>query len=189
MKLSLIGPVGLVAVLGRRFAVRVFAWRWTKPIARALLVASGLVLLAFLGRSTLAGAAAPAPSADIAGALSPSSAPTPATQVGADASAPPPVLAPSVPSGEAPPVASARHGPATPDDPVFLNQASMEDLRRLPGIGQKRALAILTLRAKVGRFRQLEDLMRVKGIGRATMKKLRPLVKLDPPPAPDAGAM
>ena len=178
-----------LSLIGRHIAVRIFAWRWTKPVARALLVASGLALLAFLGRSTLAGAAAPA-SADLA--FSGPAVPNSATQVGAaatDAAPLPSVGSPSVPPGEAAPPASSRHGPATPDDPVFLNQASIEDLRRLPGIGQKRALAILALRSKVGRFRQLEDLMRVKGIGRATMKKLRPLMKLDPPPAPDAGTM
>jgi competence protein ComEA len=40
-------------------------------------------------------------------------------------------------------------------------------------------MAIVELRTKLGRFRQLEDLLRVKGIGRATLKKLRPLVKLE----------
>jgi competence protein ComEA len=44
------------------------------------------------------------------------------------------------------------------------------------------------LRAHLGRFRAIEDLLKVKGIGRATLKRLRPLVRLDPPPAPDAGA-
>lgn len=180
-----------LSLIGRHFAIRLFAWRWSKPVARTLLVAGGLVLLALLGRSTLAGATAPtaAASVDIMGAAA---APSSATQVAADAASPPPVGPPSLPAGEAAPAALRVQGPATPEDPVFLNQANAEDLRRLPGIGQKRALAILTLRAKVGRFRQIEDLMRVKGIGRATLKKLRPLVKLDlpapPPSAADGGA-
>jgi competence protein ComEA len=80
-------------------------------------------------------------------------------------------------AGVAVPAASRR---ATPDDPVFLNQAAFEDLRRLPGVGPKRAQAILTLRQRLGRFRQVEDLLKVKGIGRSTLKKLRPLIKLDP---------
>lgn len=61
---------------------------------------------------------------------------------------------------------------------VDLNTATMDDLRRLPGIGQKRATAILELRAKLGGFRKIEDLMRVRGLGRATIKRLRPLVTL-----------
>ena len=69
---------------------------------------------------------------------------------------------------------------------MFLNQATLDDLQRLPGIGPKRALSILALRTKMGRFRQVEDLTRVRGIGRATLKRLRPLVKLDPPLPPDA---
>ena len=68
---------------------------------------------------------------------------------------------------------------ATPDDPVHLNTAALDDLERLPSIGPKRATAILSLRAKLGRFREVEDLMRVKGIGRSTIRKLRPLVRLD----------
>jgi competence protein ComEA len=70
---------------------------------------------------------------------------------------------------------------------VTLNTASFEDLRRLPGIGDKRANAILALRAHLGRFRAVEDLLKVKGIGRAMLKRLRPLVRLDPASAPDAG--
>jgi competence protein ComEA len=64
----------------------------------------------------------------------------------------------------------------------------MDDLRRLPGIGQKRADAILALRTRLGRFRAIEDLLKVKGIGRATLKRLRPLVRLDPVAPLDAGS-
>jgi competence protein ComEA len=63
-----------------------------------------------------------------------------------------------------------------------LNLANIDDLRRLPGIGPKRAEAILALRTKIGRFHSVEELLRVKGIGRATLRRLRPLVRVDPPP-------
>jgi competence protein ComEA len=78
---------------------------------------------------------------------------------------------------------------ATPEDPVYLNEATLADLHRLPGVGPKRAEAILALRARLGHFRQVEDLLKVKGIGRSSLRKLRPLIRLDPPPAksPDAG--
>jgi len=72
-------------------------------------------------------------------------------------------------------------GRATPESPVTLNTATLEDLRRLPGIGPKKAEAILALRTKLGKFRRAEDLLRVKGIGRGTFKKLKPLVRLDEP--------
>jgi len=59
--------------------------------------------------------------------------------------------------------------------------ASEEDLRRLPGVGPSKAKAILELRARLGRFRRPEDLLRVKGIGRKRLARLRPLLVVDPP--------
>ena len=77
----------------------------------------------------------------------------------------------------------------------MLNAATEADLRRLPGVGPKRAAAILAVRARLGHFRSVDDLLKVKGIGRATLRRLRPLVRLDPPavlvdagsPVPRAG--
>src|SRR5208283_1573154 len=101
-------------------------------------------------------------------------------------SATPPVEAPPAPSAAPPPAlaaaAVAARGHATPEDPVYLKQATLADLHRLPGVGPKRAEAILSLRNRLGHFRQIEDLLKVKGIGRSSLKKLRPLVRLDPPP-------
>ncbi|WP_169796429.1 ComEA family DNA-binding protein [Chondromyces crocatus] len=74
--------------------------------------------------------------------------------------------------------------PATavlPDGRVVLNLASAEDLRRLPGIGPTKAAGILALRMKLKRFRKIEDLRRVKGIGRRSLERLRPLCVVDPP--------
>lgn len=57
---------------------------------------------------------------------------------------------------------------------VNLNTASAEELERLPGIGPTRARAILDLRTRITRFTRVEDLLRVKGIGRASFRKLKP---------------
>ncbi|MFO0677317.1 MAG: ComEA family DNA-binding protein [Polyangiaceae bacterium] len=105
-----------------------------------------------------------------------------------DAEAPPslgdasdggPPSVPTGPPGDVRPSTTTVHGTrATPEDPVVLNTASLDDFRRLPGIGAKRARALADLRDRLGRFRHVEDLMRVKGIGRGTLKKLRPLVRL-----------
>jgi competence protein ComEA len=89
--------------------------------------------------------------------------------------------------GSASPTDPSR-GRATPEDPVYLNQATLTDLHRLPGVGPKRAEAILALRTRLGHFRQIEDLLKVKGVGRSSLRKLRPLVRLDPPPAVTADA-
>ncbi|HYP76840.1 MAG TPA: helix-hairpin-helix domain-containing protein [Polyangiaceae bacterium] len=69
----------------------------------------------------------------------------------------------------------------TDDGKVILNLASVEDLRHLPGVGTKRADAILALRARLGRFKQVNDLLRVKGIGVRGLKKIMPHVVLDAP--------
>jgi len=68
--------------------------------------------------------------------------------------------------------------PSAPGGVVNINTASADELERLPGIGPSRAQAILALRARLTRFTRLEELLRVKGIGRATFRKLRPLLTL-----------
>ncbi|MBX3206921.1 MAG: ComEA family DNA-binding protein [Labilithrix sp.] len=62
-----------------------------------------------------------------------------------------------------------------------MNHASADELRRLPGVGPKRAEAIVALRQRMGRFQRVEDLLRVKGVGRTTLRKWRPLLRLDAP--------
>ncbi|WP_437763953.1 helix-hairpin-helix domain-containing protein [Sorangium sp. So ce281] len=71
-------------------------------------------------------------------------------------------------------------GGVTADGKVVLNLATEADLRRLPGIGPAKAAAILALRARLKRFRKVDDLLRVKGLGRRSLKRLRPLVLVDP---------
>lgn len=81
-------------------------------------------------------------------------------------------------------VAPAAPAGTLPDGRVVLNQASEEDLRRLPGIGPSRAQAILALRQRQGgRFKAVADLLRVKGLGRKTLARLAPKMVLDPPPS------
>ena len=56
---------------------------------------------------------------------------------------------------------------------VNLNTATIEQLLSLPGIGKKKASAIVDYRQKNGKFKSLEDLTSVKGIGTKMMEKLR----------------
>jgi competence protein ComEA len=171
-----------------RVTARVVGSRFAKPIARVVLVAAGLLLLAFVGKTAVAGALGSASAPVGTSAVQPS----PVAPVAVAASALVPTAPPPVPTAvNAPPpevatgTVPASHTQATPDDPVFLNTAGVDDLRRLPGIGEKRATALLALRTRLGgRFHAIEDLLKVKGIGRTTLRRLRPLVRLDPPPAP-----
>lgn len=65
------------------------------------------------------------------------------------------------------------------EEPVDLNTAGMSQLMKLPGIGPRRAQDIIRHRLLYG-FRRPADLMRIKGIGRRTYFKLKPLVRVGP---------
>jgi competence protein ComEA len=178
-----------------RVTARVIGSRFAKPVARVVLVAAGLVLLAIIGRASAAGALGGfgAPVVPLDAAVGPAPAPPAFAPPAAPAT---PVAPPASSAAPAAVVSVATRGRASSDDPVILNTAAVDDLRRLPGIGQKRADAIVALRSRLGRFRAIEDLMKVKGIGRAMLKRLRPLVRLDAPvlaavgpsASPDGGA-
>jgi competence ComEA-like helix-hairpin-helix protein len=60
--------------------------------------------------------------------------------------------------------------------PLDLNGASEEDLVALPRIGPVLARRILAERQRGGPFVTVEELRRVRGIGPATLQRLRPLV-------------
>jgi competence protein ComEA len=61
---------------------------------------------------------------------------------------------------------------------VDLNTADEPTLLTLPGIGPSRARAIVDYRGAHGGFRSLSQLLQIKGIGRALLRELRPLVTL-----------
>ncbi|WDE01898.1 helix-hairpin-helix domain-containing protein [Thalassomonas actiniarum] len=48
---------------------------------------------------------------------------------------------------------------------VDINQASLDDLISLKGVGKKRAQAIISYRETNGKFASVDDLLKVKGIG------------------------
>ena len=57
---------------------------------------------------------------------------------------------------------------------IDLNAACLEELVLLPGIGPKKAEALLEWRGRNGRFKSIEDVLEVKGIGPGTLERLRP---------------
>jgi len=71
--------------------------------------------------------------------------------------------------------ASAASAPAA--GLVNLNDATAEQLELLPGIGPSRSSAIVAYR-KTHPFKRVEELMRVKGIGKKSFARLRPLLSL-----------
>ena len=91
----------------------------------------------------------------------------------------------SVPRASAHPAAS--HAPpahtatshASPSDVadgvVNIETATAEQLQLLPGIGPSKAEAIITYR-RAHPFQRVEDILRVRGIGRATFRRLRAMI-------------
>jgi competence protein ComEA len=140
------------------------------------------VVLAIIGAT--AGARPPAPDGLVGGRTSPADgAPLAAASVApADAPRPAPPIPADPPRAPSGPDAGAEPGSGVmADGRVILNVASEEELTRLPGIGPSRARAIVALRQRLAKFRAVEDLLRVKGIGRKTLRRIKPNVVLDRP--------
>jgi competence protein ComEA len=61
---------------------------------------------------------------------------------------------------------------------VNINTASVEQLSLLPRVGAVVAQRIVDFRDKNGRFKSLEDLMLVQGVGEKTFELIRPHISL-----------
>jgi competence protein ComEA len=66
--------------------------------------------------------------------------------------------------------------------PLDLNTADTAALETLSGIGPVRAAAIVTWREEHGPFGAVDDLLRVRGIGKATLDRLRAQVTVQTRP-------
>lgn len=63
--------------------------------------------------------------------------------------------------------------PPPEEKSININEADLETLIRLPGIGEKTAQKIIDLRNKKSEFENLEELMEVKGIGEVKFNKIK----------------
>jgi competence protein ComEA len=64
---------------------------------------------------------------------------------------------------------------------VNINQASAEELARLPRVGAKLAGRIVEHRSQHGAFKRPEDLMQVKGVGEKFFTTLKPYLAVSGP--------
>jgi competence protein ComEA len=156
---------------------------WTPILGKAAAYLLGFALLALIGSGRAARWITPAPTLGIAVAEAATAPPAGATALPAPTAAPePPAEVAAGPADGGAPQESADAGASNgvaPDGKVILNLATEQDLRRLPGIGHGRAQSILALRERLKKFSRVEDLLKVKGIGRRGLARLRPLVRVD----------
>lgn len=59
---------------------------------------------------------------------------------------------------------------------IDLNEAEIDELMAIPGIGFETAREIIQLREKKGGFKNLEELLKIRGIGKKKLEKLRNFV-------------
>jgi competence protein ComEA len=84
-------------------------------------------------------------------------------------------------AGSEPRAAHARAARGDDAAPLDLNRASAEEFGRLPGVGPALAARIVDARARAGPFESVDDLRRVRGVGRVTLERLRPLLAVSAP--------
>ncbi|MBO5259171.1 MAG: helix-hairpin-helix domain-containing protein [Agathobacter sp.] len=65
------------------------------------------------------------------------------------------------------------------DGRININTASKEQLMGLPGIGESKALQILSYREEHGEFSSTEDIMNVPGIKEAMYSKIKDYIRVD----------
>lgn len=59
---------------------------------------------------------------------------------------------------------------------ININTATAQQLAKLPRVGERTAERIVAFRKKHGKFKKIQDLMKVNGIGEKTFKKLAKLI-------------
>ncbi len=65
------------------------------------------------------------------------------------------------------------------ENSINLNQADVNALTNLPGIGKKTAEKIVELRNQVGKFNSVDQLLMVKGIGNAKLAKIKKYIYIE----------
>lgn len=155
---------------------------WAAPAGRALSMVGLLSCVAFLGAQSKAeeahGTSLEVNFHEGAGVLQ--AAPATDRQESVEAGGPlaaVPLPAPSPCSEKS----EARPSGVLNDGRIILNEASAADFTRLKGVGEARAAAIVALRERLGKFRKVADLMRVKGIGPKTIENFKDQVVVDRP--------
>jgi competence ComEA-like helix-hairpin-helix protein len=70
-----------------------------------------------------------------------------------------------------------------PSYPININSASSAELQMVPGIGPATAQKILQTRKAYGSFKDVNDLLAIRGIGQKRLDKMRKYLVVSKPPA------
>jgi competence protein ComEA len=84
------------------------------------------------------------------------------------------------------PVAAADTAPAADNKKTLkkecakinINRAGLEELVKLHGIGPVLGQRIIDCRSQLGRFRSMNDLLKVKGLGKKRLEKIEAMIDL-----------
>jgi len=63
---------------------------------------------------------------------------------------------------------------------ININTASIAELQKLPRIGEVVAKRIVDFRDKNGKFKKIEEIMKVRGIGEKTFTNIKDLITVGP---------
>lgn len=74
---------------------------------------------------------------------------------------------------------SKRKGDIVPGEKIAINSAPFAALIRIPGIGKKTAEEILLLRKQGFRFKNINNLLEIKGIGGQKLEVMKPFISFD----------
>ena len=62
---------------------------------------------------------------------------------------------------------------------INLNTATLEELQKIPGIGEVRARAVLSYRDEIGSFQTVDEIQQVPGIKGKTYEKIADYICVD----------
>ncbi len=90
-----------------------------------------------------------------------------------------PTASQPVKESELPSVSPSSSPEETEGEMIDLNTATQQQLDQLPGIGEKRAAAIIAYREEHGPFTKIEQIMNVPGIGTGIFNNIKPYITVE----------